>query len=173
MPDAALHNCRSGNERVGGLQVFLGFASRHSVTSANAPAYHMTWQGPWPSILFASDAHVRLLAHQLIWALSAAAQLECRPNWRAAVHAVVAALGSALHRWPKGVWRAQYSVTNVTGHPLSDDCTALVQQAASQTAGRAEVINNVTVLLRGGPADTLQPVYAYGTNTQGRSTFLL
>lgn len=71
------------------------------------------------------------------------------------------------------MWHAQYSVTNVTGHPLSDDCKALVQQAASQTSGRAEVINNVTVLLRGGPADTLQPVYAYGTNSQGGSACLV
>ena len=75
--------------------------------------------------------------------------------------------GFALHGSVEGVWHAQYSVTNVTGHPLSDDCTAVVHQAASQSAGRAEVINNVTVLLRGGPADTLQPLYAYGTNTQG------
>ena len=79
----------------------------------------------------------------------------------------MAAVSFALHRRLTRVWHAQYSVTNVTGHPLADDCKALVEQAASQTSGRAEVINNVTVLLRGGPADTLQPVYAYGTNTQG------
>ena len=93
MPDArTLHDLCSSIERRAGLQVFLGFASRHSVTSANAPAYYTTWQGPWPSILFAPDAHVRLLAHQLVGALSAPAQLECRIDRRAAMHAVAAAL---------------------------------------------------------------------------------
>ncbi|KAK9826363.1 hypothetical protein WJX81_002338 [Elliptochloris bilobata] len=95
--------------------MLLGFASKHSVASASAPPYCVTWQGPWPSILFAPDAH--------------------------------------------------YSVTNVTGQPLSDNCTAVVQHASQSSSG-VEVVNNVTVLLRGGPATTPQAVYAYGTQDQ-------
>ncbi len=61
---------------------------------------------------------------------------------------------------------AQYTAVNVTGQPLSDNCTAVLEQAGFSASG-SEVINNVSVLLRAGPSTQLQPVLDNTTRAQG------
>ena len=62
----------------------------------------------------------------------------------------------------------QYSIINVTGQAIADDCAAEVQKVQKSSNG-VEVVNNVTVLLRNGPSTITQRVFSSSTRAEGET----
>lgn len=60
----------------------------------------------------------------------------------------------------------QYSIINVTGQAIGDNCAAEVQKVQKSSNG-VEVVNNVTVLLRNGPSTITQTVFNSSTRAEG------